>query len=84
MHNQMTISYLILVEMISEIESELDLVTTNVVEEKSLIFNRKKSTSESFDWDAIFSQKLYYGLESPSVLFSGELQGLRQYIAILI
>ena len=62
-----------------EIESELDLVTTNVVKKKfSDISIEKKQTSESFDWDAIFSQKLYYGLESPSVPFSGELQGLRQ------
>ena len=68
-----------------EIESELDFVTTNVVKEKfSDISIEKKQTNESFDWDAIFSQKLYYGLESPAVPFSGELQGLRQYIAILI
>ena len=53
-----------------EIESELDFVTTNVVKEKfSDISIEKKQTSESFDWDAIFSQKLYYGLESPAVPF---------------
>ena len=60
-----------------EIESELDLVTTNVVEEKSsenLI--EKKSTSESFDWDAIFSQKLYYGLEYPSAPFLRRAPGI--------
>ena len=68
-----------------EIESELDFVTTNVVKEKfSDISIEKKQTSESFDWNAIFSQKLHYGLESPVSLFSGELQGLRQYIATLI
>ena len=68
-----------------EIESEVDLVATNVVKEKfSDNSIEKKQTSESFDWDAIFSQKVYYGLEFPSVPFSGELQGLRQYIAILI
>jgi hypothetical protein len=56
-----------------EIESELDLVTTNVVKEKfSDISSEKEQTSESFDWDAIFSQKLYYGLESPSVPFFQE------------
>jgi hypothetical protein len=56
-----------------EIESELDFVTTNVVKEKfSDISIEKKQTSESFDWDAIFSQKLYYGLESPAVPFFQE------------
>ena len=49
-----------------EIESELDLVTTNVVKENSADNSIKnKPTSESFDWNAIFSQKLYYGLETP-------------------
>ena len=60
-----------------EIESELDLVTTNVVEEKSSDNSiEKKSTSESFDWDAIFSQKLYYGLESPSAPFFRRAAGI--------
>ena len=60
-----------------EIESELDLVTTNVVEEKSSDNSiEKKSTSESFDWDAIFSQKLYYGLESPAVPFFRRAPGI--------
>ena len=60
-----------------EIESELDLVTTNVVEEKSSDNSiEKKSTSESFDWDAIFSQKLYYGLESPSASFFRRAPGI--------
>ena len=60
-----------------EIESELDLVTTNVVKE---IFTdnsiEKKPTSESFDWDAIFSQKLSFGLESPSVPFFRRAPGI--------
>jgi len=60
-----------------EIESELDLVTTNVVEEKSSDNSiEKKSTSESFDWDAIFSQKLYYGLEYPSAPFLRRAPGI--------
>ena len=60
-----------------EIESELDLVTTNVVEEKSSDNSiEKKSTGESFDWDAIFSQKLYYGLEYPSALFLRRAPGI--------
>ena len=60
-----------------EIESELDFVTTNVVKEKfSDISIEKKQTSESFDWDAIFSQKLYYGLESPSVPFLRRAPGI--------
>ncbi len=60
-----------------EIESELDLVTTNVVEEKSFDNSiEKKSTSESFDWDAIFSQKLYYGLEYPSAPFLRRAPGI--------
>ena len=60
-----------------EIESELDLVTTNVVEEKSSDNSiEKKSTSESFDWDAIFSQKLYYGLEYPSASFFRRAPGI--------
>jgi len=60
-----------------EIESELDFVTTNVVKEKfSDISIEKKQTSESFDWDAIFSQKLYYGLESPSVPFFRRAPGI--------
>ena len=60
-----------------EIESELDLVTTNVVKEKlSDISIEKKQTSESFDWDAMFSQKLYYGLESPSVPFFRRAPGI--------
>ena len=60
-----------------EIESELDLVTTNVVEEKSSDNSiEKKSTSESFDWDAIFSQKLYYGLEYPSAPFLRRVPGI--------
>ena len=60
-----------------EIESELDLVTTNVVKEKfSDISIEKKQTSESFDWDAIFSQKLYYGLESPAVPFLRRAPGI--------
>ena len=36
----------------------------------------KKSTSESFDWDAIFSQKLYYGLEYPSAPFLRRAPGI--------
>ena len=60
-----------------EIESELDLVTTNVVKEKfSDITIEKKQTSKSFDWDAIFSQKLYYGLESPAVPFFRRAPGI--------
>ena len=60
-----------------EIESELDFVTTNVVKEKfSDISIEKKQTSESFDWDAIFSQKLYYGLESPAVPFFRRAPGI--------
>ena len=53
-----------------EIENELDLVTTNVVKENAVDNSiKKKPTSEIFDWNAYFSQKLYYGLESPSVPF---------------
>ena len=38
-----------------EIESELDLVTTNVVKENFADNSiEKKLTSESFDWNAIF------------------------------
>ena len=60
-----------------EIESELDLVTTNVVKENSADNSIKnKPTSESFDWNAIFSQKLYYGLESPSVPFFRRAPGI--------
>ena len=60
-----------------EIESELDFVTTNVIKEKfSDISIEKKQTSESFDWDAIFSQKLYYGLESPAVPFFRRAPGI--------
>ena len=60
-----------------EIESELDLVTTNVVKENSSDNPiEKKSTSESFDWDAIFSQKLYYGLEYPSAPFLRRAPGI--------
>ena len=60
-----------------EIESELDLVTTNVVEEKSSNNSiERKSTSESFDWDTIFSQKLHYGLESPSAPFFRRAPGI--------
>ena len=60
-----------------EIESELDLVTTNIVEEISSDNSiEKKSTSESFDWDAIFSQKLYYGLEYPSAPFLRRAPGI--------
>ena len=60
-----------------EIESELDFVTTNVVKEKfSDISIEKKQTSESFDWDAIFSQKLYYGLEYPSAPFLRRAPGI--------
>lgn len=60
-----------------EIESELDFVTTNVVKEKfSDISIEKKETSESFDWDAIFSQNLYYGLQSPSVPFFRRAPGI--------
>ena len=60
-----------------EIESELDLVTTNVVKEKfSDNSFEKEPTTESFDWDAIFSQKLHYGLESPSVPFFRRAPGI--------
>ena len=60
-----------------EIESELDFFTTNVVKEKlSDISIEKKQSIESFDWDAIFSQKLYYGLESPAVPFFRRAPGI--------
>ena len=60
-----------------EIESELDLVTTNVVKENFADNSiEKKPTSESFDWNAIFSQKLFYGLESPSVPFFRRAPGI--------
>ena len=60
-----------------EIESELDFVTTNVVKEKfSDISIEKKQNNESFDWDAIFSQKLYYGLESPADPFFRRAPGI--------
>ena len=60
-----------------EIENELDLVTTNVVKENSADNSiKKKPTSERFDWNAIFSQKLYYGLESPSVPFFRRAPGI--------
>ena len=60
-----------------EIESELDLVATNVVKELFADNSiEKKPTSESFDWNAIFSQKLYYGLESPSLPFFRRAPGI--------
>ncbi len=60
-----------------EIESELDFFTTNVVKENSAVNSiEKKPNSESFDWNIIFSQKLYYGLESPSVPFFRRAPGI--------
>ena len=46
-----------------EIESELDLVTINVAQDV-LTDNsiEKKLTNEIFNWDAVLSQKLTYGL----------------------
>ena len=53
-----------------EIESELDLVSINVAKD---VLNdnsiKKKLTNEYLNWDAVLSQKLTYGLESPSVPF---------------
>ena len=60
-----------------EIESELDLVTINVAQDV-LTDNsvEKKLTNEYFNWDAAFSQKLTYGLESPSVPFFRRAAGI--------
>ncbi len=60
-----------------EIESELDLVTSNVAQD---VFSdnsiEKKLTNEIFNWDAVLSQKLTYGFESPSVPFSRRAAGI--------
>ena len=60
-----------------EIESELDLVTINVAQDVLTENSFEKSlTNEYFNWDAVLSQKLTYGLESPSVPFFRRTPGI--------
>ncbi len=68
-----------------EIESELDFVTTNVVKEKFSDISIEKNKPAKVLIGMLFSLKSYtMALNLRLSLFSGELQGLRQYIAILI
>ena len=53
-----------------EIESELELVTTNLIKEVSTDIELKKNPSnEKLNWDGLLSQKFLYGLQSPSAPF---------------
>ena len=68
-----------------QIESELDLVTINVAKD---VLNgnsiEKKLTNQYFNWDAVLSQKLTYGLSPHQFLFSGERRGSILHRAVSI
>ena len=60
-----------------EIESELELVTTDVIKEASTDIVHKKNTSnENLNWDGLLSQKFLYGLQSPSAPFLRRAPGI--------
>ena len=53
-----------------EIESELELVTTNVIKSVTTDTSLEKNPSnENLNWDGLLSQKVLYGLQSPSSPF---------------
>ena len=53
-----------------EIESELELVTTNVIKIVTTDTTLEKNPSnENLNWDGLLSQKVLYGLQSPSSPF---------------